>query len=252
MKEYGPFPRRYNGGKKYIMLAIPKEFPVLLRNAALLIVLVGGSNYATYRLMLGQVGTHALAALGVAASPSEDLYLMDKAKVYVSDTHSFGEKVREVSNLLNVPPEWLMAVMYAESEFDAGVYNHKGSGAVGLIQFMPSTALSLQSSSQEISRMGHLEQLDYVYKYLEQVRRTHGAYNSLVDLYLGILYPKALNQDPCYTLFSKPSRAYSQNAGLDENRDGRITVSDIDRRMARLFPTAYALGDKEETNEGLL
>ena len=252
MKDNGPFPSRYKGGRNYIMLAIPKEIPVLLRNAALLIALVGGTNYATYRLMLGQAGANAFSAMGAIVSPKEDLYLMDKAKVYVPDPHSFGKKVRNVAQLLEIPPEWLMAVIYAESGFDAGVYNHKGSGAVGLIQFMPSTALDLNTSSEKISRMNHLEQLDYVYQYLQRIKESHGPYNSLVDVYLGILYPKALNQDPCYTLFSKPSRAYTQNSGLDENRDGRISVSDIDRRMSRLFPTAYALGGSDNPTDQLL
>ncbi|MEM9723362.1 MAG: transglycosylase SLT domain-containing protein [Bacteroidota bacterium] len=247
MKDYGPFPRPHNKGGKYIMLAIPKGLPVLLRNAGLIMVLIAVSNYATYRFTLGQVGSTAFSALNIMA-PKDDLYLMDKAQTYVQDVQGFGQKVRQVAERLGVPPEWLMAVMYAESGFDVGVYNHKGSGAVGLIQFMPSTARDLNVSSEQLSRMGHSEQLDYVYTYLQRVKDQHGPYKSLVDLYLGILYPKALSQDPCYTLFSKPSRAYSQNSGLDENRDGRISVSDIDRRMARLFPSAYAIG-RESNSE---
>ena len=250
MKDYGPFPRPHNRGGKYIMLAIPKGLPLLLRNAGLIVVLIAASNYATYRFTLGQVGSTAFSALNVMA-PKDDLYLMDKANSYVKDSRSFGQKVRQVAEQLGVPPEWLMAVMYAESGFDAGVYNHKGSGAVGLIQFMPTTARELNISSEQLSRMGHVEQMDYVFRYLQRVKEQHGPYKSLVDLYLGILYPKALNQDPCYTLFSKPSRAYSQNSGLDENRDGRISVSDIDRRMARLFPSAYAIGKDVSTDIAL-
>ncbi|MEO1448552.1 MAG: hypothetical protein AAFV07_03440, partial [Bacteroidota bacterium] len=50
---------------------------------------------------------------------------------------------------------------------------------------------------------------------------------------------KALNQDYCYTLYASPAQAYKQNSGLDENKDGRVTVSDIDRRMQRLYAPAY-------------
>ena len=31
------------------------------------------------------------------------------------------------------------------------------------------------------------------------------------------------------------------NSGLDENKDGRVTVSDIDHRMARLYPDAFQI-----------
>ena len=55
----------------------------------------------------------------------------------------------------------------------------------------------------------------------------------------GLVHPKARKQDYCYTLYARPSQAYRQNAGLDENRDGKVTVSDVHRRMLRLFPEAY-------------
>ena len=141
--------------------------------------------------------------------------------------------------MLNVPPEWLMAVMYSESQFDASVLNHKGSGATGLIQFMPATASDLNVSMQRLRDMNHTQQLEYVYLYLQKVRERYGEYDSLTDLYLAILYPKARKQDLCYTMYAKPSKSYKQNSGLDENKDGRVTVSDIDRRMMRLYPTAY-------------
>ncbi|GAB4421873.1 MAG: hypothetical protein OHK0039_37370 [Bacteroidia bacterium] len=177
--------------------------------------------------------------LSASATPSEELYLMDKASVFVSDTRRFENKVREIAAQLDVPPEWLMAVMYSESKFDAAVRNHKGSGATGLIQFMPAAASDLNVSLERLGRMEHEQQMEYVYLYLQNVRERYGEFMSLADLYLAILYPRALNQDYCYTLYAKPSQSYEQNAGLDENRDGRVTVSDIDRRMQRLYPTAY-------------
>jgi len=141
--------------------------------------------------------------------------------------------------MLGVRAEWLMAVMYSESKFDAQVLNHRGSGATGLIQFMPATASEMNVSLQRLGRMTHLQQLEYVYMYLQTARERYGNYDSLTDLYLAILYPKARKQEYCYTLYAKPTRAYTQNRGLDENKDGRVTISDIDRRMKRLYPTAY-------------
>ena len=176
---------------------------------------------------------------GVPPAPTVSLYLLDQAAPYLGDAMAFEQKVRVMARALAVAPEWLMAVMYAESGFDPAVMNRQGSGAVGLIQFMPGTAGELQVSTASLREMAPLHQLDYVHAYFEQVRQRYGPYQDLTDLYLGVLYPKARQQDFCYTLYARPSRAYRQNAGLDENRDGRVTVTDIDRRLRRLFPRAY-------------
>lgn len=174
------------------------------------------------------------------ASPSQDLYLMEKARPFLQSEELFREEVNRIASHLHIPNSWLMAVMYAESSFDAQVYNHRGSGAVGLIQFMPTTARELGYSSQEIALMSPSRQLSLVGAYFEQVRQRYGAYDSLTDLYLAVLYPKARKQDPCYTLYAQPSQSYRQNSGLDENKDGRVTVNDIRLRMQRLFPQAAA------------
>ena len=168
-----------------------------------------------------------------------DLYLLDKASAVVSEPHMFARKVHEVAQQLGIPAEWLMAVMYAESRFDPAVVNRRGSRATGLIQFMPATAQDLGVSTAALGQMSAVDQMDYVYRYLSQVRDRYGNYQSLTDLYLGILYPKARQQDYCFSLYAKPSLAYQRNRGLDENKDGRVSVSDIDQYLRRLFPTAY-------------
>ncbi len=185
----------------------------------------------------------------------EPLYLLDKAGVYVTDLKSFEQKVKEVSTRLEIHPEWLMSVMYSESRFDAGALNLKGSGAVGLIQFMPATSAEMNTTSEKLRQMSHNEQLEYVYHYLSGIKTKYGKFDSLTKLYLAILYPKALNGDYCYTLYAKPTIAFKQNAGLDEDKDGRVTVSDIDRRMQRVFPKAYIAGKhkkgvEEESTSG--
>jgi len=220
-----PLPERLRGNFKYLLIVG---------------MLIGGSNLFTYfASRTSWSAPEAALAEGYKAPMSDDLYLMDKAAMHVSDLNTFEHKVREISSQLRVPPEWLMAVMYSESKFDASARNFKGSGATGLIQFMPAAASEMNVSLERLRRMDHVQQLEYVYLYLQTVRDRYGDFQSLTDLYLGILYPKALGQDFCYTLYTKPSQAFQQNAGLDENKDGRVTVSDIDRRMQRLYPTAY-------------
>ncbi|MEL6674189.1 MAG: transglycosylase SLT domain-containing protein [Bacteroidota bacterium] len=207
-------------------------------------VLIFFSNVVShwmYNPQVQQIVAPAMASTSAISTSARgaSLYLMEKASMFVADTESFENKVREIAYMLGVAPEWLMAVMYSESKFDAQVLNHKGSGATGLIQFMPAAASEMNVSLQRLARMSHVQQMEYVYMYLQKVRERYGEYDSLTDLYLGILYPRARKQDYCYTLYAKPSKSFKQNSGLDENKDGRVTVSDIDRRMKRLYPVAY-------------
>lgn len=180
-------------------------------------------------------------------SKSKRLYLLDYAGVHINNVDAFEGKVRQVGQKLGVPPEWLMAVMYSESRFKASAENYKGSGAVGLIQFMPATARDFGTSTEELSKLDPVEQLEYVYQYLNSKRERYGEFNSLTDLYLAILYPKAMSGDFCYTLYAEPSQAYTQNAGLDQDKDKKVTVRDIDRYLKRIFPTAYLRMKNGET-----
>jgi hypothetical protein len=238
MQIFGP-KNSYEQARGFTMVkAAPQYVPLNFKTVSLICIVVIVSNFLTYALLIKpNMEERPMVEELVEESPS--LYLIDKAGNYVSDEMAFEDKVREVARKLSVPPEWLMAVMYSESKFNAAAVNHRGSGAVGLIQWMPTTAKEFGVSVQELKKFDHLEQLDYVYEYLDRVRKRYRSYKNLTDLYLAILYPKALEGDYCYTLYAKPSRKYQQNIGLDENKDGRVTVSDIDKRMQRIFPTAY-------------
>ena len=233
----------YYAGKRANTLArpIPANLKRNFKNIGILVFVVLLTNILSHTYYNPGVAPDDIAP--VLETPIGDdgpqLYLMDKASQFVPDEKSFEDKVREIAEMLGVAPEWLMAVMYSESKFDAQVLNHKGSGATGLIQFMPGAANDMNVSLQRLRKMSHLQQLEYVYLYLEKVRERYGDYDSLTDLYLGILYPKARKQDFCYALYAKPTKSYRQNSGLDENKDGIVTVSDIDLRMKRLYPTAY-------------
>ncbi len=231
-------PRGRNTGLARPMPPVPKKRTklFLLIGSIVIVTNIGTHFLLNPNLFAGQSAT---ADVAIMSSPGETLFLMDKARMYVSDALGFENKVREIAGMLDVPPEWLMAVMYSESKFDAGVENFQGSGATGLIQFMPAAAREMNVSLERLKRMNHVQQMEYVYLYLQTVRERYGDFDSLTDLYLAILYPKALGQDFCYTLYSNPTKSYRQNSGLDENKDNHVTVSDIDRRMKRLYPTAY-------------
>lgn len=166
----------------------------------------------------------ALASINKPAAPTPEP-LAWGAKV----SPEFRERVRLMAKRLGgrCTPSDYMACMAWESDekFSASVKNMAGSGAVGLIQFMPSTALDLGTTTRELASMSALRQLDYVELYFTRYK---GRLNTLADLYMAILWPKAIGAPMDAPLWDKASRptTYRQNAGLDMNRDGTITKAE--------------------------
>jgi Transglycosylase SLT domain len=140
---------------------------------------------------------------------------------------SFMQKVEEIETRLRMPQGSLLAVMRFETggTFDPGVKNKAGSGATGLIQFMPKTAKGLGTSTEALAKMSAEDQLDYVEKYFQPYK---GKMGTLKDAYLAVLYPKAIGKPEWYPLFRQDQQptAYSQNAGLDRDKKGMVTVGD--------------------------
>ncbi|MEL6135783.1 MAG: transglycosylase SLT domain-containing protein [Bacteroidota bacterium] len=121
----------------------------------------------------------------------ESLFLIDHAAQHIADIALFEGQVRRVANQLDVPPEWLMAVMYTESKFNPSIENLKGSGAIGLIQFTVPAVKDLNQQlntryyMSDIKRMTAHQQMDLVFAYLKVVQDRYGKFESLPDLYLG-------------------------------------------------------------------
>ena len=151
-------------------------------------------------------------------------------------TKEFLNKVSAISQNLSVPGEYLVAVMGFETggSYSPSKKNGAGSGATGLIQFMPSTAIDLGTSTQALAKMTALQQLDYVEKYL----KSHaGKLKTLEDVYMAVLYPKAIGKGTNYTLFKKSDgKSYSQNKGLDINGDSSITVGEATTKVRGYLP----------------
>jgi hypothetical protein len=121
-------------------------------------------------------------------------------------------------------PSNLMACIAWESDesFSPSILNKAGSGAVGLIQFMPKTARELGTTTSALALMSPLKQLGYVHKYLKQFSKMRGPHVNLADMYMSILLPSMIGKPDDAVLFSE-GIAYRQNSGLDENRDGKVT-----------------------------
>jgi hypothetical protein len=140
---------------------------------------------------------------------------------------------------LDADPTALAAVMSFESGFDPAIKNRQ-SGATGLIQFMPSTARRLGTTTADLARMTAEEQLSWVHKYLRSVN-AQGRLRTVADHYMAVFAPAAIGKPDTATLYST-GQAYSQNSGLDLNRDHVITKGEAAARVVALYQAALARG----------
>ena len=136
----------------------------------------------------------------------------------------FLDKVWEVCQDLGWDDKyisWMMAIIGFETAgtFRADIRSGAGSGATGLIQFMPLTAMQLGTTTGLLAKMSAVEQLDYVKQYFEPYKNK---INSLCDMYTAVFAPKYVGFPPETVLYSEGA-AYRQNAPLDVNTDGKIT-----------------------------
>lgn len=153
---------------------------------------------------------------------------------------------------LVIPTSWLMACMAFESgrTFSPSIRNAAGSGAIGLIQFMPSTAMALDTNTDLLAAMTAEQQLEYVAQYFDPL---WGKLKSLEDVYMAILWPSAVGKPMNYVLFDSSDvnhpKRYIQNAGLDLDKDGKITKKEAASRVSRMLDEGLLPENVNEENE---
>ena len=155
---------------------------------------------------------------------------------------AFRSYVQGMGERQAIDPNFLMACMAFESgrTFDPAIKNGAGSGEVGLIQFMPSTAAALGTSTAALAAMSGPQQLVFVEKYF---RPNKGRLRTLSDVYMAILWPGAIGKPEEFVLFDRADaqrpKLYIQNAGLDFNRDGKITKREAADRPSRMLAMGF-------------
>ena len=155
-------------------------------------------------------------------------------------SEDFRHRIIDIAIDLNIPVDFLMAVMAFESgrSFRADKKNLAGSGATGLIQFMPSTAIALGTTTQALAAMTPEDQLHYVHKYFLPYRHK---LKTIDDVYMAVLWPRAIGEPDDFVLFdimTKPT-TYRQNASLDFNKDGKITKAEASARVRAELQRGY-------------
>lgn len=158
----------------------------------------------------------------------------------------FRSYVDAMCGRLGMEPNYLMACMAFETgrTFDPAIRNVAGSGATGLIQFMPATASALGTSVEALAALSAVQQLPWVEKFF---RPNKNRLKSLSDCYMAILWPGAIGKPETYVLFDSADanhpKRYVQNAGLDFDRDGTITKREATDRVARMLTLGLRQGN---------
>lgn len=163
--------------------------------------------------------------------------------VKVSDR--FVKRVNEIATLLQLGtqgPDQLMACMAFETgeTFSPSIKNGAGAPYYGLIQFGAAAAKDVGTTTEKLVKMSAEEQLEYVYKFFKPYA---GKLKTLSDVYARIIYPVAVGKPEDYVLFVEgKGKAYTQNRGLDVNKDGKITKAEcatkVEQKLVRgLHPT---------------
>lgn len=164
----------------------------------------------------------------------------------VEDDGEFLGKLSDVAEKLGTTDENLLAIIAFETgnTFDPAQKNFAGGSATGLIQFMPTTAKSLGTTTEELASMSRAEQLDFVEKYLSQwKRKLDKTDKSIADLYMAVLWPRAIDKGDDYILWRKGTRAYEDNKGLDIGDKGYVTKADAAAKVVANWNKNY----KKET-----
>lgn len=166
-----------------------------------------------------------------------------------STSGSFRSALAEMALSLGLDPSYIAAVMAIETgrTFSPSIQNPFNK-ATGLIQFTKTTAKGLGTSLDELKSMSAVQQLEYVKKffrpYAPRIRRDVPG-----DYYLAVFWPAYIGRSPDTVIAGVGDIVYTQNAGLDRNNDGLITVGDVTgtvdgvvARAAQLPPLEVTVG----------
>lgn len=132
-------------------------------------------------------------------------------------------------------PDQLMACMAFETgeTFSPSIKNGAGAPYYGLIQFGEAAAKDVGTTTAKLVKMSAEEQLEYVYKFFKPYT---GKIKTTSDIYARILWPAAVGKPEDYVLFIEgKGKAYTQNRGLDVNKDGKITKGEAAVKVEQKF-----------------
>jgi hypothetical protein len=182
----------------------------------------------------GQPGSYTLPA---ANGNKSDNGKVNGVPTPWSTDSAFIAKVQSVASSLNCNYIDLLACMANETgaTFDPGLVN--SIGATGLIQFMPTTATGIGTSTSTLKSLSRVDQMDWVLKFFQYTRlNTKAPTPALQDLYNCIFWPAAVGKPGSYIIAPAGSKVAIQNKSLNA-ADGSITAASVGAAAAKWLPT---------------
>ena len=162
------------------------------------------------------------------ASASRDDYAYEPSKNYsyaALKDKSLREALHNVARRNNIPAQWLADIIQKESNWRADNQNPT-SGAVGLIQWLPSTIQDratmgdLAIDPYSLKRLSAVEQMEYVDRYISFLRTEAGDIETpdqlAVGIFLGVGTLQQYKRNPNSVLDTKDATGYSLRAYLQD------------------------------------
>ena len=157
---------------------------------------------------------------------SIDVVHIKKLKMITTFKKQERKEVKRIAKKYSIPTKWLYDVFFIECRGNIYKPNPR-SGAIGLIQFLPSTAKSLGTSTDSLKQMTVLQQLYYVDKYFSYYFNENKKPKRKLDLYLSIFHPISIGKKDSHIIGDYESRIVKQNREMDINNDSILTVEEI-------------------------
>ena len=188
---------------------------------------------------------HAICLIENFYNKSQKLIWLKRVRdLYGLDiSEKFRERVVRMGINLSIDPNYIMACMALETgrSFNPAIKNPESS-ATGLIQFMDATAKALGTTTTKLSKMSHIEQLDYVEKYFLMTAKNVGIPTSkwsLGDVYFSIFTPSIIKKSNSDAIYKKGQKAYEVNTFHDRNKDGVITKEEISENISDYYHSGF-------------
>lgn len=165
--------------------------------------------------------------LGAPGSPYPD----NKVPEFDKDVE-FLQKVRLMSQKLNIKPSELLSMLSKESGESINPKSKADSGATGIFQLMFNPKDASQKrygyTREEFIGLSRAQQMDVFDQYMQDVQKQFKIYpQSTLDLGLSQLAPALMGAEQDTTVYKQGSAAYEGNKGIDTNEDGKITAGEI-------------------------
>ena len=127
-----------------------------------------------------------LSAAAVAAQ------IHEAYKARANMTRSLADDLVAVATAVDADPFALANLIHFESGFRPDVRNTR-TGATGLIQFMPGTAVGLGTTTDKLAAMTARQQMPFVKTYLQRARAGRSLQHP-ASLYMAVFYPAFIGQ----------------------------------------------------------